>query len=492
MTLRAKVTTSVFWVGLSMVGSRALAFLVQIVLARILVPEYFGLVHFATLTMEALQLFGEMGFSAALVYRKDRVRAAADVTFYVALGMAVVFYGLTYAGAPLAAEFFRTPEVREVLRALGVVMVINALGQVHFVLLARELDFRRQLLPDLVPALGYGLVAISLALSGMGVWSLVVGRIFEAILRAALVWMVVPWRPRWRFDRALAREMFDYGRHIIASKLLVFAITNVDDLFVGRMTGAAGMGYYGMAYGLSNLPATQITRVVNQVMFPALSQLQDQMDRMRRAFFQSMRYVSLLAIPITVATIVFAHDFVHVVYGAQWAPSIPAIQFLGVYGGIRAVAANMGNVFKAGGKPQWLTGIALWRLATMLLFLYPATKGWGFVGVAALSAVVAVVDFGVTLVLVNRILRAPWLDYLRALGPILLTSLLSAGLAVAAQHAFAVTPHARIRLAMAALIMGVAYVVVTWVWDRELRQMVAALVEQVRQPLGLGPTNGGV
>lgn len=487
MNLRQKVTQSVFWVGVSMLGSRAISFVIQIVLARILVPEYFGLVHLCTLTMDALQLFGEMGFSAALIYRKDRVREAADVTFFAAAGTAVLLYAVAFAGAPVVGTFFRNDEVPSVLRVLAVVMVINSVGQVPFVLLARELDFRRRVVPDLVPAFGYGLVAVSLALAGLGVWSLVVGRIAEALLRVVLVWWVVPWRPTWTFDRGLAKEMFAYGRHIIASKILVFGITNVDDVFVGRMTSAADLGYYGLAYGLSNLPATQITRLVNQIMFPALSRLQDEPERMRRVFFQSMRYVSLLAVPIAVATIVFARDFVYVVYGAKWAPAIVPIQFLGVYGGIRAVAANMGNVFKAGGHPEWLTYIALWRLATMLLFLYPATKRWGIVGVSALSAGVAVVDFGITVAMVNRILRARPSHYTRTLGPILLTSLGAAGLAVLAQRAFRVTPHARIRLLMAAVIMGVAYAAVTWAWDRELRSAVGRVMADLRQPAEPGP-----
>ena len=487
MNLRQKVTQSVFWVGVSMLGARAVGFLIQVVLARILVPEYFGLVHLCTLTMDALYLFGEMGFSAALIYRKDRVQEAADVTLFAAAGTALALYAVAFAGAPVVGTFFRNPQVPSVLRVLAVVMVINSLGQVPFVLLARELDFRRRLVPDLLPAFGYGLVAVSLALSGLGVWSLVVGRIAEAVLRVVLVWWVVSWRPTWTFDWDLAKEMFAYGRHIIASKILVFGITNVDDVFVGRMTSAADLGYYGLAYSLSNLPATQITNLVNQIMFPALSKLQDEPERMRRVFFQSMRYVSLLAIPIAVATIAFARDFVYVVYGTKWAPAIVPIQLLGIYGGIRAVAANMGNVFKAGGHPQWLTYIALWRLATMLLFLYPATKYGGIVGVSALSAAVAVVDFGITVAIVNRILRARLLDYVRTLGPILLTSLATAGLALLAQQAFQAAPHARIRLLMAAVIMGLAYTVFTWAWDRELRAFVAKVVADLRQPAQPGP-----
>jgi len=211
-------------------------------------------------------------------------------------------------------------------------------------------------------------------------------------------------------------------------------------------------------------------------MFPAFSKIQDDAMAMKRIFFETTRYVSLLSIPIAVATIVFASDFIYVLYGEKWAAAIVPLQLLGVYGLIRSIAANMGSIFKASGKTKWLTYIALWRLITMLLFLYPATKYYGIVGVSALSAVVSVVDFFISAALVNRIIHAKAIDYIRCLGPIVLITGISATVARLAQIQFRVTPHARIGFVTALLVMMLLYVIGMWLVDRDLRHRVQGLI----------------
>jgi len=166
------------------------------------------------------------------------------------------------------------------------------------------------------------------------------------------------------------------------------------------------------------------------------------------------------------------------------------LQWLGIYGLIRSIAANMGNVFKAGGRPKWLTYIALWRLITMLLFLYPATKYYGIIGVSVLSAAVSVVDFFISAALVNRLIHATAMDYVRCLGPIFSVSLLSAAVARLLQLQFRVTPHARLAFLMALMIMVCLYAGGMWLVDRELRREVRTSVEWVLARNGLRFANG--
>ncbi|PKO24171.1 MAG: hypothetical protein CVU38_00345, partial [Chloroflexi bacterium HGW-Chloroflexi-1] len=130
-----------------------------------------------------------------------------------------------------------------------------------------------------------------------------------------------------------------------------------------------------------------------------------------RYYLTVVRYVSWITLPIAAATILFAPEFVMALYGETWAPVILPLQLLAGYGLIRSIAANMGSIFRAMGKPQWLTYIAAWRLTTMLVFLYPVTMRWGIAGVSALSLVVAVVDFVISASLVGRLVTAPWFVY---------------------------------------------------------------------------------
>ena len=475
MTLKRKATAGVFWVGVSTGANQFFNLLIKYVLARMLDPAHFGLVSMAYLAIDFLQMFREMGFASALIYHKGDVRKAADTTFVTILLMATGLFLLAFLGAPLVAVFFRSPELTNVLRALSVNILISALGQVQLALLAKNLAFRERLLPDLVPTVAFGVVAISLALMGMGVWSLVIAKIVDSALTSLLYWLVVPWwRPRLRFDRQEARELFDYGKHIVGSSLLIYFITNLDNTFVGRVLGEEQLGYYGIAYTQANVPATQISRIIGQVLFPAYSKMQDDVTALRSVYFRTTKYVSMVSIPLSVGVIAFAGPFINALYGARYAQAIVPLQWLGVYGLFRAVAVNMGSVFKAGGKPQWLTYIAVLRLAVMGTLLYPATIYYGIVGVSVLSALVAAADFVLSAVLTNRIIHGKLTDYVRALAMPTLLSLATAALSVMA-YARMSSQHGFIALVMAGALMATCYGLLMLVLDSDMRRAMMSL-----------------
>ena len=252
--------------------------------------------------------------------------------------------------------------------------------------------------------------------------------------------------------------------------MLIFGVTNVDDLFVGRMLGDAALGYYGMAYSISNTPATNITRLVTRVTFPAFSQMQTDVARMRKAYFEVMHRVAMVAMPIAIVTIVFARDFVTVLLTDKWAPAIVPMQILAIYGLIRSIAANMGIIFQSGGKPQWLSSIALWRLITMTALLYPAIRWGGLIGVCVLSVAVAVVDFAISAHMVDKIVRGRPATYVRLLTPLFVYSLVAAGIGYGAEQVLLslnIWPVAA--LVIAGVVVVAVYGLLLWWRDKQVR-----------------------
>lgn len=486
MNIGRQVSRGVFWVGISVLTAQALAFITRLALMRILPRTDFGLVALATLAINGLQLFREFGFSAALIYRKDRIRQAADTMFVLLFLVSLVLYVIAYVGAtpvgvffyPSAADTVQRGQLIDIFRVLALIMVLGSLGQVPFTMLAKEMDFRKRLLPDIVPQIIKSITAIVLALKGFGVWSLVYSQVVDIALTAALAWVVSPLRPRLHFDKAVAREMFEYGKHIQGSQILIFFVTNLDNTFIGKLRGADDLAQYDSAYTLSNTPATHITRLVGQVMFPALSRVRENLSDLRRVFLRAVKYTALVSIPLGVAIFVFTPPFMDILYGAKWKDAILPMQLLVIYGVLRSIAGNMGDVFKAGGKPQWLLGIAAWRLTTMLVFLYPVTVYFGIVGVSALSAVVSVVDFAISVVLVNRIAKTHVADFFHILAPFFTLSLLAAGVArLVFALSYGVYPP--LALLLGGLTMVIVYAVLVWVLDGEVRGRLLGLAGEV-------------
>jgi O-antigen/teichoic acid export membrane protein len=487
VTLRQRATAGVFWVGLSAAVNSLFVMLIRYVLVRMLLPAEFGLVAMAGLAIDLLQMFREMGFASALIYRKGDARKAADTMFITVILIAVVLFAIAFLSAPLVAAFFRAPALTAVLRVLAVNILISAFGEVQFSLLAKNLAFRQRLLPDLVPTVAYGVVAIGLALMNLGVWSLVIAKIVDSTLTTLLAWIVVPWwRPKLRFDRQEARELLDYGKHIVGSSVLIYFITNLDNTFVGRVLGQEQLGFYGTAYTQANLPAKQISSVIGQVLFPAYSEIQDDKAFMRRAFFRTLHYVALLVTPLAVAMIVFASPFINMVYGVTWAPTILPLQVLAVYGLLRGLAVNMGSVFRAAGKPHWLTYIAVWRLAVMGILLYPATRYYGIVGVSVLSSVVSIADFIISATLTSTLIHGKLTDYVRVLWLSCVVSLLSAAVGLWSYQRMSGT-HDFIALVTAGSVMMGIYALFVLIIDAEVRRFIQGLLldaGQARKRLG--------
>jgi len=445
---------------------------------RLVGKESYGLIGYANLAINSLQLFREMGFSSALIYRRVNVQEAASTMFIIVVVISFLLYGLAFMGAPYIAIFFEEPRITDVLRTLALSMVFAAIGQVPFTMLAKELDFKKRLVPDIVPEVIGDATAIILAFHGFGVWSLVWSQLLDAALTAGLVWVVSPWRLRWHFDRKLAGEMFSYGRNIVGSQVLIFLITNLDDAFVGKLRGTGDLGLYNRAYTYANLPATHITRLIGQVMFPAMSKISDDVDRMRRAFFKAVKMISAVSIPLGVVMVVFAWDFFNEILGKEWIYAVRPLQFLTIYGVLRSIAAIMGDVFKAGGKPHWLFWIAAGRLTAMVAFLYPVTVNGGVIGVSILSALVSIVDFVISVSLVNRILHASVRTYLRLLTPIITLSIVAVVVARGIYGIF-VSWYSPAALALAGLTMLIVYGILIFTLDADMRGMVLRIVEDL-------------
>lgn len=475
MSLKRQVASGFFWVTLAQLAGRGLSFATTLILAKLLAPSMFGLVGMAGLAIAALQFFQDAGFDAALIYRRDEVDEASHTAFLVVIAISLGVYLITFLSAPLVASFFREDAVTPILRVLALTIPISGLTRVPYILLSRDLNFRRKIMPELVANIIGSALSIGMALKGAGVWSLVWGQLVRAALASAFVWFVTAWRPRLSFSRRLAREMFSYGKHIVSSQTLIFLITNVDNAIVGRYAGQAALGFYQFAYNLSNTPATQITSIVSQVMFPTFSKIagEDAGQVRARYYLKTLRYISWVTVPVAVATILFAREFIDGLYGALWAPAIVPLQLLAIYGLIRSLAANMGSIYRAMGKPQWLTYIALWRLVTMLVLLIPAVRWAGIVGVSVLSVAVAVVDFVISAVLAGRLVEAPWRAYARMLLPTLAVAAVS-GLIAQGLYPHIPLVKTALRLTITGGVMALLYAGLAWLTDRQLREAVVA------------------
>jgi PST family polysaccharide transporter len=315
--------------------NQAVALTTFVVLGRLLSPDEFGLVAAASVVLWLLRVLVDQGFSQVLVQRRDLSEVHVDTAFWTALGTGIGLALLTAVTAPLVADLYSLPELSDVLRALSIVFVFAALDSTQSALLTRRMSFRTQAVRRLGASLSSGVIAISLAVAGAGVWALVAQTLVYEGLIAVLLWTLVSWRPRRRFSRSCFKELYGFGFRL----MLIRVLTNVgaygDNLLIGVFVGAVALGYYVVGFRVVVVVNTLISLALMQVVLSAFSRLQHDRGLLNAAFYRSTRLAAGISLPVYAGLALVAHPLTVLVFGEKWAPSAPVMQALTLAGFIQ-------------------------------------------------------------------------------------------------------------------------------------------------------------
>ncbi len=399
MGLRERAARGVTWSLVERWGAELLSLGVFVVLSRQLSPQAFGLVALATVVIDFLRRIVDGGFAEAVVQRGELDRAHLDTAFWTGIATgAVMAAGLAVLADPIAAAF-QEPELAPVLRWLSVAFVVRGLSSTQQAILVRNLRFNQLAIRTLVAELGAGIVAISLALSGWGVWSLVAQQLTAGILGVLTLWTVAAWRPGLEFRWAHFGELARFGVHIVAFKLLNVFSQRMDKLLIGSFLGTIALGYYEVANRVFHAITKVLGGVLAAVAFPVFSRLQGDRERMQRAYYEATQLTCLVTLPAFFGLAVIAPDAIPWAFGAKWESSVPVVRVLAGVGVLQSLARLNGSLIKAAGKPAWRNWVAVLQMAvTTLAILAVVENGIHAVALATLAAGLAIYPVAIALV----------------------------------------------------------------------------------------------
>lgn len=387
-----------------------------IVLARLLVPEDFGLMALGLLVINYLERLKDLGAGPALIYSQEDPDRTGSVAFVLSLVSVTTLAVIAFFGAPAAAWFFEDDRVTPVVRALAVAFFVSGLGVIHESRLRKFLDFRRRLIPEVASAVVKGGVSIGLAVAGLGVWSLVWGQIAGVTVGTILYWTVARWRPRWIWDPVLARQIIRYGLPMVGVSLLSVVLDNIDYLVIGRRMEADALGFYTLGFRIPELVILSFCIVMSQVLFPTFSQLQNDPKELRASYLTTLRYIALITVPAGIGLAIVAEAAVIVLYGDRWEAAIPVMRLLSLYALVYSLGFHSGDVYKATGRPGILNWLTLFDIMLALPVLWIAS-GYTIVHVAAAMLALNVLFSLVRFVIVSRIVAISARELLHALAP---------------------------------------------------------------------------
>lgn len=422
MNLREKAINGVMWSATQTWGVRVISFLVMIALARLVAPEAFGLVAYATVFMAFAQIFVDQGFSDAIVQFPQLSREHLDTAFWVSALIGGFLSIVSVFVSDAIASFFREPQLVPVIKWLAPIFFLSAMSSVQQAILRRDLAFKSLTIRSLAANLVSGVVAVIMAFKGYGVWSLVAKLLVSAFVNMVMLWQVSDWRPSFRLSIKRFKELFLFGINILGGNFVDFLSVHSDHFLVGYFLGSVALGYYTLAYNLLIVTTDLLISVPNAVAFPLLSNLQGDSAGVNRAFGQVILLQSMVAFPIFLGIAALSSELIIQLYGIAWTASIPVLQLLMLIGIVRSAMYIYSSVFRAAGKPSWRFWIYL-LTAVMNVISFALVVRLGIVAVAASYVIVSYLLMPLYFFMIRNLIGISIRSHLSQYGPAIVSSL---------------------------------------------------------------------
>lgn len=409
-SLGTKAARGVIWTGGGQILRQVMQIAGQLILARLLVPDDFGLLGMALVFVGIGQLLADFGIGSAIVQSRELGPKVLSTCFWLNLAVGAALMLLVLACAPLIAGFYARPDLLPLVAVLSLNLLLSAMQTVPTGLLYRDMRFadlaRAQVLGTLVAAV----VAIGLAWGGAGAWALIVQPLAGTTVMLLVAWRATGWWPRLEYSYAEARPLMRFSMALLGTNLVGYANRNVDGLLIGRFLGAGPLGVYSMAIQIMLFPLQQVSGVIVRVLFPTLAQIQDDVPRLRAAYLKAVATIVFVTFPLMGGLFALADDFVRVVFGPGWAGMAPILKVLSWVGMMQSVGTTMGVIYLAVGRTDIALRVTL-VVAPILIAGMAAGLPWGIHGVAIGYALASFSLFYYTAITAYRLIGLKLADF---------------------------------------------------------------------------------
>lgn len=367
--LKEKVAGGVAWSIAEKVGSMLLQMVVSIVVARLLVPEDFGVMAILTFFTSLSLVIVDSGFSQTLIRKEKPTQEDYHSVFAFNIAVALSLYAVLVATAPAVARYYELPVIADIAPVLFLLLPINALCVIQNTIFTREFRFRLLSQANFAASFIAGVVAIVMALFGCGVWSLVGQRVTTLAVKTAILWMCSDWRPSHHFTIRPIREMAPFSFRLLSTDLIASIYNNISQMFIGKIYSADTLGFFNQAQKFKDLPLTSAMQSVQSVTYPALSKIGDQSEKFAESYRQVMMVVAFMLFPVMTGIAAVAEDLFALLLGEKWMPTVPYLQILCLTGLFQPLAIIAYNILKVKSNGSIILRLEIAKKALMTVIL---------------------------------------------------------------------------------------------------------------------------
>lgn len=381
MGLKSKIIKGGAFLAVANIFSQISAIAVNIVLARLLLPEDFGLIALATTYIGFIALLTSVGFGSAIIYKQSSTEVELSTLYWANFILAILSYLVIAGTAPLASEFYNEPELKNIVWISAITVLLSPVFTIHYKIKERDLEFKLLSKITIISTTIAAIAGITAAYKGFGVYSLVIQLITFTIVRLVLILYSSNWKPRLLFRLGKVKDMIWYSVKYHASTSVLYMERNIDYLILGRIFSATTLGYYAFSYNIMYTPVKRISYIFSDILFPSFSALKDSPEKILNGYLQSMRLIAIISFPIMALLSFNAEWIIQAVFGPKWNGAVPIVQILCFAGALQSISQFGGVIFSSIGKPE----VGLYVSVVRTFLVVAAIIGGSFYGILAVA-----------------------------------------------------------------------------------------------------------
>ena len=392
--LQKKVFSGLFWKFGERIGAQAVSFLVSMILARLLMPSDYGVIALITIFIDIANVFVSSGFGSALVQKKDADEMGCSSVFYFSIGMSWVLYGIVFLAAPAIAGFYGKDILIPVLRVMALKLPLAGVNSVQQAYVQKNMLFKRFFFSTLIGTVGSAVVGIAMAYLGFGPWALVAQYLFNSTVDTLVLWVTVKWRPVLAFSAERMKTLFSFGWKMLCSELIHTSYGQIRSLIIGKVYTDKDLAFYNQGGKLPGILVTNINSSVSSVLFPAMTQKQDNEEKLKEMVRLSIRISSYIMWPLMTGLLVVSEPVVKLIFTDKWLSCVPYMQIACIQFALEPVQTANVQAVKAMGKGRTFLIMEIVKKAFGIVMIVAVM----YQGVMAIALTAMVVTFFAALV----------------------------------------------------------------------------------------------
>lgn len=427
MSLKQKALSGIFWTLIQQFSSQGISFIVTIILARLLLPEQFGLIAILNVFVNIGSILMDGGMGQSLIRTENPDIEDYSTVFYFNLIVSFIIYSVVYILSPFIAEFYNQPELEYITKWYCIIFITNAFSSIHYTRLTKNMEFKKELTITIPSLILSSTVGVLMAYNGFGIWSLVISSILQSTTVGIQLWFRSDWKPIIKFNKEKFYFHFKYGYKLTLSGILDAFFNNIYVLIIGKYFAANQVGFFNRADSLKQLPVNNISSVLNKITFPLFAKIQDDNERLKEMNKKIMQMVLYFVAPTLLIMAALGEPLFRLLFTDKWLPAVPYFQILCWGGILYPIHAYNLNILKVKGRSDLFLRLEIFKKVIVIITIISSIS-FGIIGLLYGTIITSIIAFFINTYYTGKLINYSSFKQLKDLTPILIVAALTGGL----------------------------------------------------------------